>query len=203
MLFKSGLIDPSDLYGALYPYEQKPQPQVRANIMLSTPRDFGPSVFNHAVFGDWRLSVMPIWIRGSYFTWNPLGKQGVRDNLQWPDYALLNARLTKGFRVGRVQIEAYVDAFNVLDQKINNFVAGQAFRNNTDRQNYLASLHLPMYGSPDFDGLRANNPGLYLAGDDQIGDLRSEEKPYINDPDIEMWMYGPPRDIWFGLRILF
>ena len=56
---------------------------------------------------------------------------------------------------------------------------------------------------PEFDALRAQFPGYYLAGDDEVGDLRSDDKPYINDPDYSYFIYGQPRDIWFGLRIDF
>ena len=43
----------------------------------------------------------------------------------------------------------------------------------------------------------------YVSGDDKPGDMRSDDKPYINDPDNKMWLYGEPRDIWFGINISF
>ncbi|MDP3682392.1 MAG: hypothetical protein Q8S01_00525, partial [Ignavibacteria bacterium] len=68
-----------------------------------------------------------------------------------------------------------------------------------------ASLHLPMYNSSEFDALRNNllNKGLFIGGDDKVGDLRSADKPYINDPNYSYWINGNPRDIWFGLKIDF
>ena len=41
---------------------------------------------NFHPFGNWRLSLLPRWQAGQYFTWNPLGDLHVQDNLQWPAY---------------------------------------------------------------------------------------------------------------------
>ncbi len=94
-----------------------------------------------------------------------------------------------------------MDVNNVLDRKVNWIDNGWCFRNATDRNSYYASLHLPMYDSPVYDALRSKNPGLYVKGDDEVSDLRSKDKPYINDPDVDMWMFGYPRDVWFGVTI--
>ena len=64
-------------------------------------------------------------------------------------------------------------------------------------------MHLPDYNSSEFDVLREQNPGLYIAGNDKIGELRSTEKSYINDPDYSYFIYGEPRDIWFGFKVDF
>ena len=60
-----------------------------------------------------------------------------------------------------------------------------------------------MYTSPEFDQLRLQEPGKYIAGDDKAGDLNSADKPYIDNPDYTYFIFGQPRDIWFGLRIDF
>lgn len=80
---------------------------------------------------------------------------------------------------------------------------GYPFGSTTDEQLYLASLHLPMYSSPDFDKLRLQNPGYYIAGNDKVGDLRSGSKPYINDPNYSFFLYDQPRDIWVGMKLDF
>ncbi len=72
-----------------------------------------------------------------------------------------------------------------------------------DFDNYMASLHLPMYNSPLYDALRTQFPGLYVAGNDKVGDLQSSSKPYINNPDNDFFIFGQPRDIWFGIRVDF
>ena len=60
-----------------------------------------------------------------------------------------------------------------------------------------------MYKSHEYDILREKNPRLYIPGHDKVGELRSKKKPYINDPDNKMFLYGAPRDIWFGIKITF
>jgi hypothetical protein len=60
-----------------------------------------------------------------------------------------------------------------------------------------------MYNSPDFDELRDPEKGYYIGGNDEVGDLKSKDKPYINDPNFPFWLFGQPRDIWFGLRVDF
>ncbi|HEX9934213.1 MAG TPA: hypothetical protein VGB38_03365, partial [bacterium] len=115
-------------------------------------------------------------------------------------------KVSKSFAVKGMKVNFFVDVNNVLDLKVNWIDNGWCYRNATDRTNYLASLHLPMYDSPVYDALRAvdanKKAGFYQPGSDKIGDLRSTDKPYINDPDIaDVWLYGYPRDIWFGFTI--
>jgi hypothetical protein len=67
----------------------------------------------------------------------------------------------------------------------------------------MGSLRLAIYDSPDYDTLREKYPGMFLPGNDEVGDLRSANKPYINDPNYPFWLYGRPRDIWFGIQFTF
>lgn len=43
----------------------------------------------------------------------------------------------------------------------------------------------------------------YVGGDDRPGELRSDEKPYINDPDQDFLKYLNQRYVTFGLKIEF
>jgi len=108
----------------------------------------------------------------------------------------------------------FLDVNNIFNFKVSLLSKGYVFRKSStdtddftnwqDTRDYLASLHLPLYDSPDYDVLREQNPDLYIAGDDEIGELRSTGKSYINDPDYASYfMYGEPRDIWFGIKIDF
>ena len=67
----------------------------------------------------------------------------------------------------------------------------------------MKSLHLPQYSDSYYDPIRDVANGYYIAGDDKIGDLRSADKPYINDPDNDIFTYGFPREIWFGIKFDF
>jgi len=214
MLQKTGLIgidnyyeNPSQrqLFGLYQGQETRPLPRPRfsANVTLSTPINFGPEVAGHQILGGWQLSLLPSWTAGDYFTWNPLGKLHVQDNLQWPAYYVWDIRVLKRFTTRGVQMEGYMDIQNLFNNPIRNMASGLPFSSGGDEQRYLASLHLPMYDSEEYDNLRERNPGQYEGGNDKPGMLRSSDKSYINDPDIYMLMNSEPRDIWFGIRILF
>ncbi|MBV6511538.1 MAG: hypothetical protein FMNOHCHN_01019 [Ignavibacteriaceae bacterium] len=191
-----------------------PQPQFNANLTFNLPDNIYESslVLNH-LLSRWSTTFFFEWKTGDYFTWNPLNKQHLNSNMQWPDYMMLNMKLSKSFRVSGIAVSLYVDVSNLLNNKVSLLSRGYAFRRNNvdagnftewaDTKNYLASLRLPEYASAEFDNLRAQNPGYYIAGEDKVGDLRSEAKPYINDPDYSYFIYGRPRDIWFGMKVDF
>lgn len=183
-----------------------PQPTLNANISFRTFENvFNNDVLN-AIFSNWRMTIFTEWKSGEYFTFNPLGQLHVSNNLQWPDYYMVDLRLTKTFDIFGVNTSLYVDISNLFNFKVNLLSKEYAFggfEGDEDFNNYLYSLHLPMYDSPDYDLLRQQNPGLYIPGDDKPGDLQSAEKPYINNPFYTYFIYGEPRDIWFGLRLDF
>jgi outer membrane receptor protein involved in Fe transport len=179
------------------------RPVVTGNIALHTTDDFGPRIMNHHVLGGWMMSTVGRWERGHTFTWNPASIRNLTDNLRWPDYYNFDLKISKniGLFYG-IKANLYVDVLNVFNIKTNWMYEGWCFRNSQDKENYLASLHLDMYDDPRYDTLRENNPGLYLPGDDQPGYLR-KDKSYINDPDNQMFLYGYPRQIWWGIDISF
>jgi outer membrane receptor protein involved in Fe transport len=211
---KSGLTGRSDFFedpskseqAGLYSGQESrflPRPQFTGNIRLHTPDDWGPSAGGTHPFGGWMLSVLPTWQAGPYFTWNPLGKRHFQNNLQWSTSSFWDMRFSKRFETAGAEIQAYVEVSNVFNAR--GVLRGQAFASGSDRRDYLASLHLPMYDSPEFDGLRQNSPeGYYTPGDDEPGELRSSEKPYINNPNQMLWRsFAEPRSIWFGLTVGF
>lgn len=211
---KSGLTGRSDFFEdpskseqtGLYAGQESrflPRPQFNGNIRLHTPGGWGPLVGGLTPLGGWMLSVLPIWQAGPYFTWNPLGKRHLQDNLQWSTSSFWDLRFSKRFEAAGAGLRAYVEVTNVFNSR--GLLRSQAFSSGSDRRDYLASLHLPMYDSPEFDGLRQNSPeGYYTPGDDQPGDLRSAEQPYINNPNQMMWRsFVEPRSVWFGVTVDF
>ncbi len=180
-----------------------PQPSVNANVTLRSPDKWGPQLGGLDIFGNWSLTLFAQWRAGDYFTWNPLNDPFTNNNLTWPNYYMVDLKLSKTFNIAGTQATFYVDCTNLLNLKVNQLSQGYPFQDASDEQQYLASLHLPMYNSPQFDQLRKQNPGLYIAGNDKVGDLRSGSKPYINDPNYSFFMYDQPRDIWFGMKVDF
>jgi len=211
---KSGLVgrkayyeDPSkeDIFG-LYKGQEStflPRPSFRANVTFHVPQELGPRIFGINPLGGWLLSMLPMWQSGRYFTWNPLGKLHLQHNLQWPDFYKMDIRLGKQIKISGMTLEAYINIANLFNNKHSLMRRGYCFDGSGDQQAYLASLKLPMYEDAEYDVLRQANPGLYEPGDDKPGELRTDDKPYINNPNNTLWLYDQPRDIWFGLSLKF
>lgn len=190
-----------------------PRPIFNANISFRSPNNLLADGWLNDLASNWRATLFFEWKAGNYFTFNPLQKLHISNNLQWPDYYMVDLRLSKSLNLFGFTTTFFMDISNLFNFKVNLLNRGYAFRRKAvdsgnfvewdDTQKYLASLHLPMYDSPEFDDLRNQNAGYYLPGNDKVGELRSDEKPYINDPDYSYFIYGQPRDIWFGLRIDF
>ncbi len=187
-----------------------PIPQLNANITFRSPRRWGPELFGTYFLGNWNLTFFAEWEAGDYFTWNPNNKLHVSDNMRWPDYYMVDLKLIKTFKFGGLGATFFVDISNLFNFKVNLMHRGYAFERETgnlqqrrDFFNYMGSLRLPMYDSLEFDELRQKFPGMFIPGNDEVGDLRSADKPYINDPNYPFWLYGSPRNIWVGLQFSF
>jgi len=190
-----------------------PAPKFNGDLILRSPPNWGPQPAGLDMLGNWTMTIFGQWQAGDYFTWNPLNDPHVNNNLQWPGFYRIDMKLEKAFNIAGLNTSLYLDVTNVFNVKIDLMGNGYqyssstppyAFSSSSDEVNYLASLRLPMYNSSQFDALRYENPGYYLPGNDKVGDLRSSSKPYINDPDYaDLFLYGQPRDIWFGITVDF
>ncbi|HEY9167657.1 MAG TPA: TonB-dependent receptor [Candidatus Kryptonia bacterium] len=196
-----------------------PVPALNADITLRSPANWGPQPAGIDILGNWSMTVFGTWKAGDYFTWNPLGQypQIPYYNLEWPDYYRVDLKLTRMISIAGITASVYLDVTNVLNLKINEMGTLNAFSsvlasstywndNQSDEAHYLASLHLPMYNSPQFDALRQQYAaqGWYVPGNDRVGDLNSPSKPYIYSPSYaDLFLYDQPRDIWFGIKVDF
>ncbi len=195
------------------PYQARPRPQpyARANIVLRTPDDFGPTVAGHALFGDWNISLLANWKAGAYATYNPKNIPGVVDNVRWKDRYSFDLRASKTFSLRSYQIHFYLDIINLFNTRYLNFAG---FANIFDYYDYLESLRLPWE-----EGAQKGN--------DKIGDVRPDgvayepydptdpskseadlqrildTKAYIDMPNFRALTFLNPRDITFGIRINF
>ncbi len=186
-----------------------PIPSINTNITFRTPQNLGPEFFGEYPLGGWAISLFATWRQGSYISqndWNPLGLQHIGDLPRWPNYYMVDLKLTKSVKIAGITTSFYLDVNNLFNIKVSQLNTDYPYTEGiggADFNSYMASLHLPMYNSKAYDKLREQNPGLYIAGNDKIGDLRSDDKPYINDPNNSFWLFSQPRDIWFGMRVEF
>ncbi len=188
-----GLVDPNIDRIQIRPY-------ARANVQLRSPSDWGPAVGAAKPFGDIVVSPVLFWHAGAYETWNPLILDGVQNNIQWRPTWTVDMRFSKRFNLAGTNFELFADVNNLFNQQ---YIHSKGFFDSQDRRDYLESLHLPMYADAAFDGLRDEENGLYIAGDDNPGDVKSDDKPYINMPNRDFLTYRDMRSYFFGVRIDF
>lgn len=206
------------------PSRPHPVPSINANVNLRAPDSWG------YFLGGWNFSLLPMWELGEIITEddieNPRNLAGVVKEFRWPNFWMLNMKISKTFDLSLVNATVYIDVNNLFNRKV--FFYNDAFSSDTDRLKYFKSLHLPEYKDSYYDEIRDETKGEYLytgyvytqdvtnpwsgktyqegdvvRGEDKIADLRSADKLYINDPDNDIFTYGNPRQIWVGIRFDF
>jgi len=185
------------IYGLQNPYQERPlaRPLARAFLRFRTPQNFGPSFGRVKPLGGWSLSFLYTHRAGEYETWDPLNTYQEQDNIQWKDYNRVDAKISYDILSGNNRnLRFYLDITNVFN--INN-LSTLSFSDGNDRRAYLESLHLPLY-----KGKIYQDAG-YTAGDDRPGDLKSDAKPYIDNPNRRFLYYTDQRYVTFGLQINF
>jgi len=199
-------------------------PSINANVNLRTPDKWG------YFLGGWNFSALPMWELGEIITEtdieNPRNLAGFIKEFRWPDFWMINMKISKTFDLSLMKATFFVDIKNLFNRKV--FFYNDAFSSDTDRLSYFKSLHLPNYKDSYYDAIRDETTGEYLypgyvytqevtnpwsgetyqqgdvvKGEDKIGDLRSGDKLHINDPDNDIFTYGNPREIWLGIKFDF
>jgi hypothetical protein len=182
------------LEGMRDPLQETPRPQPRMNafIQLSSPHEWG------AILGGFNLSFLYEWKAGEWETWDPIETDLPRfqNNLQWQPWKTLNASLNKTISYAGLNMNISMEIENLLDWKYldpNGFKGGR-----DDKRTYLESLKLEMYNDPVFEGMED-----YEGGSDKVGELHSDEKSYINDPNVTFLAFHHPRRVVFGVKMDF
>jgi hypothetical protein len=168
------------------------RPYFRGNIRLRIPTNRGLAIAGIKPLSDFQANLLFSWKAGSYTTWDPLNTGKLRSNLQWKDSYSWDARLSKRIQLRKYNFTLYMDIDNLFNRLT---ISTRGFRNSEDQRNYYESLHLPMYAGAEYQSAG------YIAGNDKPGDVKSDEKPYINMPDRNYLTYFGMRTIFFGLRI--
>jgi len=139
-----------------------PRPYLRASFDFHTPDRFGFKVGSIYLLGGININLLSTWKAGSYTTYNPTGKPGVSNNVQWRDSYNVNLRITKDFQFNNMSMLWYMDITNLLDTR---FLSYAGFVNSMDYAAYMGSLH--------FDWEEGTEHG-----NDRIGEYRAERVEY-------------------------
>jgi hypothetical protein len=192
---------PDEAEGGLFTPEQTepvPQPVWRAQVAFKTPVDWG--IF----FGGYNLSLLYSWRAGNYETWNPFNNPELfyelQNNIQWENQRNMDLSLSKNVSVAGTAVTLFMDVHNLFEwQELH----GQGFFDGGDRTRYLKSLHLEMYNEEPYAGATGFTPPAPGDEPDKVGDLSSDGKPWINDPNRDFLKYLDPRYVQFGIRFSF
>ncbi len=194
--------------GLMNPVQNRPlaRPLARANITITSPNDFGPTVAGFNPAAGVRLDLLYIWRAGKYESigdyrmWNKVGDVELIDDLQWKGRTTFDLRLRKKISYIKYDFSLYLDIANVFNIK---YLEESGFADADDRTSYMRSLHLQRYNGDEFATKAEYEAMDCIAGDDKPGDVKSDDKPYIDMPDREFLTYLNPRTITFGLGINF
>jgi hypothetical protein len=176
-----------------------PQPFANMNLRIMSPADWMADYWLDQI----SLNALVTWSTGDYLTYAILPGDQVANNLQYVDQWSFDLRISKFFTIDQFEFNLFLDIENVLDLKFLAFSEGTedvlgGFANETDFKDYIHSLRLPQYG----EGRYANDPNL-IPGNDRVGDYRSDDKPYINMPNVDHLAWNRPRTVILGLRVGF
>jgi hypothetical protein len=178
-----------------------PRPVLRAQVTLKSPLDWG--VF----FGGYNFSFLYSRRAGRYDTYigpndRETWEDELRNNIQWPDECNLDIGVSKNIEIAGAPISLFMDIHNVFDWQV---ISGQAFdpQYPTDQTDYYRSLHLEMYKEEPWAGTAGHTAPEPGEEPDKVGDLRSDENPYIDNPNREFLYYLDPRYVQFGIRFSF
>ena len=173
------------------------RPSAAANVRFTSPSDFGPMVAGIYPIGDFSINFLLDWQSGRTTTWDPLETGLLINNLKWKADYTVDLRIQKRLRIGKMNFSIFADITNLLNS---NMWSTGGFQGGTqDQDEYMYSLKLEMYGDPEYEA-QYNALGMY-AGDDTPGDLSSDGKDYINDPNYDHRMYRNVRRILLGLTV--
>ncbi len=140
---------------------------------------------------------------GDYFSFDPLAPDPLSpddpdyiNNLKWQDEGYWNLLLCKDVSLRGFKFSLYAEVNNLFGSKY--MTGDNCFRSdsaNTDKIEYLRSLHLPMYEEE-----RYASDTLLIGGNDKVGEVN---KVYINKPDFKYLYYTNPRFLNLGVRVDF
>jgi len=150
-------------------YKPRPIPRIKGVLDFHTPLDFGPSIFNQKILGDWHMNMVFNATAGSWFTYNPNNVPGIEYNVQWKNSYNVDMKVSKTFSIGKAHIKFFADIYNVFNVKT---FSGYGFTDGYDWNYYMQSLHLP-------ESVAGELGYKYFEGEDKPGDYRLSDIDFV------------------------
>jgi len=150
-----------DDYDNINPQDSRavPTPYARLNLVLHTPRKFGPSLAGFYPLMGWNISLLASYHTGSTWQWTEHNKPVERP---WVNSYNMTARIARTFETKMGAMEFFVDVSNLLNTK---WLSYSGFSGSKDWEAYRESLRLPWEDGVD-------------RGSDRLGDYRSWDTEY-------------------------
>jgi outer membrane receptor protein involved in Fe transport len=170
---------------------------LRLLLVFDTPSNWGKITKNIST------SILYTRTGGDYFSFDPLAPDPFSpadpnyiNNLKWQDESYWHLLLSKDVWLRGFKFSFYAEVNNLFDSKyITDDICFRVDSANTDKLEYLRSLHLPMYGEERYAA-----DTLLIAGNDRVGEV---DKTYIDKPDFKYLYYTNPRFLILGVRVDF
>ena len=159
----------------------KPRPYFKANLTFMVP-DIPSSKILNAIFSDLTISTYIQWEAGNYITYHSEAYPGNdENNIQWTPWSNIDLNVTKRFHASGLTFDIYTEIQNLLNSKFLNGAPSYWDQSLVSQDQYLELV-----------AKKGLKPGTW------------------NDPDVQKFLsktmyyllYGPTRNIWFGVRLI-
>jgi len=147
-------------------YKPLPRPRTNFNLSFHTPNHFGPKLVGDHILADWHLAFTGFWKAGAWATYGHV--EGIVNNIRWKDSYNVNAKLSKTYHLGNINVTLLAEAFNLFNFK---HFSTTGWGIPTAAIEYQESLHFKkdVYTELGFK---------HLSGNDRMGDYRPEDVDY-------------------------
>ena len=188
--------DPLIAYYRYSAVKEQPQtePSFIANLDFHTPSDWG------SLKGDWRLSVIQRWAKGTKFIYNPTGlpTREVRSVYYWINNYTTNLRLSKTLNVlGSRSVRLYMDINNLFNFKdLNDNILSAS-----EKELYYTQFVDPDNGLDKNIGEYEDEQGHNVFTENWIDKNGATRAPIA--PAKDFALFYNPRSVLLGLKFVF
>jgi len=165
------------------PNQSKPKarPWLRANLMFRLPQ-VSEGTITQKVLSDLMVSGYIQWRSGEWLTYHSDSYPGDEaNNIHWKAWHNIDLNVSKGFDLFGLHTYAYMEVHNLLNSK-HLTSNSRYYRYGAGFDDYLELVH---------------EEGL------EPGEFENAKVQDLMDKGYYFMVYGPKRDIWFGLRFEF